>query len=935
MNILQRIGLLLFAFTVYVSSLSGQILDINPVFPTIDDTITVVYNATEGNAALVGVSPVYAHAGLITSQSTSPTDWKHVQGNWGTADPKVLMTDLGNNQHQIKYHIKTFYSVPNGVTVNELAFVFRSADGGTVGRSADGSDIYYPVYEAGDFHVAILKPTETSVIEANESLDISAAASDSAGLTLEITGNVEAQVDGKSISYSFSNATPGNYHVILIADNGLEVKKDSALIVVRGLVNIQNPAPEIIPGINYIDDSTVTLSLYAPGKDYVYLLGDFNDYQPNADFYMNLSADSSTFWLTINGLTPGEEYGFQYFVDGELRIADPYADKVLDPWNDPWITNDTYPDLKDYPVGLTSGIVSVLQTAQTPYQWQTSTWDRPDPEKMVVYELLVRDFVETHDYQTLIDTLPYLEKLGVNVIELMPIMEFEGNNSWGYNPSFFFAVDKYYGTKNDLKAFIDTCHSRGISVVLDMVLNHAFGLNSLVRLYWDGANNRPSPDNPWFNPEAKHPFNVGYDFNHESQQTKDFVDRVLAYWVEEYRFDGYRMDLSKGFTQTFNTDVGAWSNYDAGRIAILKRMFDELRTVDSSAYFILEHFANNTEEKELAEYGMMLWGNLVHNYNEATMGYVSTSNFNWISYQQRGWSKPHVMGYMESHDEQRLMYKNLQFGNSSGCYSTKTLNTALRRMEQAAAFFFTIPGPKMLWQFGEVGYDVDIDFNGRTGEKPIRWNYLENLNRRNLYDVYSALINLKTEYEAFSTDNYNLSLGGAIKTIKLNHSSMNVAIVGNFEVTQQSGSVGFQQTGWWYDFFKGDSINVTDVNMSFDFEPGEYHLYTDVRLEKPEQTLSVRELLSNGPELKVYPNPFTVSTNIAFELAEASDIEVSVITLNGQYLGKLTDSKFFPAGKHEMNWNGQLENGQIIPSGMYFLNIKTEKGFSIARLVKN
>ena len=110
--------------------------------------------------------------------------------------------------------------------------------------------------------------------------------------------------------------------------------------------------------------------------------------------------------------------------------------------------------------------------------------------------------------------------------------------------------------------------------------------------------NRPAADNPWFNQDATHPFNVGYDFNHESLQTQKFADRVLAYWLTEYRFDGYRMDLSKGFTQVNNpSNVGAWSAYDASRIALLKRMYDEMRTVDSSAYFILEHFADNTEGK--------------------------------------------------------------------------------------------------------------------------------------------------------------------------------------------------------------------------------------------------------------------------------------------------------------------------------------------------
>ena len=113
---------------------------------------------------------------------------------------------------------------------------------------------------------------------------------------------------------------------------------------------------------------------------------------------------------------------------------------------------------------------------------------------------------------------------------------------------------------------------------------------------------------------------------------------------------------------------------------------------------------------------------------------------------------------MESHDEERLMFKNLTYGNSSGSYSIKNFNVALNRMKLAGAFFFTVPGPKMIWQFGELGYDVSIDFNGRVGEKPVRWNYLGDDRRTNLYKVYAALTKLKTDYEAFSTTNFTLDV---------------------------------------------------------------------------------------------------------------------------------------------------------------------------------
>jgi 1,4-alpha-glucan branching enzyme len=142
---------------------------------------------------------------------------------------------------------------------------------------------------------------------------------------------------------------------------------------------------------------------------------------------------------------------------------------------------------------------------------------------------------------------------GITTIELMPINEFEGNDSWGYNPSFYKAVDKAYGSENDLKEFINACHERGISVLFDIVLNHSFGQSPLLSLYWDSVNNRPAEDNPWYNVQSnfENPdLQWGYDFNHESEDTRIFFNSVLDYWIEEFHFDGYRFDFTKGLSNT-------------------------------------------------------------------------------------------------------------------------------------------------------------------------------------------------------------------------------------------------------------------------------------------------------------------------------------------------------------------------------------------------
>ncbi|MDP2362924.1 MAG: alpha-amylase family glycosyl hydrolase, partial [Ignavibacteria bacterium] len=439
-------------------------------------------------------------------------------------------------------------------------------------------------------------------------------------------------------TYNFvhSNFTVGAHTVKVVGIDTTNSVDSTSFMMFSNPAITNSPLPSgLRPGLNYTSTTTATLALFAPYKDFIYLLGDFNDWKVQTNYFMNrdsVTADSVIWWIDLT-LSPGLEYAFQYLVDGKIRIGDPYSEKVLDPWNDQYIPSSTYPGLKPYPAGKTERIVGIVQTAQSEYQWQAINYQRPAKEKLVIYELLVRDFSTQRTFQFLIDTLSYLKSLGVNAIELMPIMEFSGNLSWGYNPIYHTAVDKYYGTANRLKEFIDECHLNGIAVILDMVLNQADNLSPLAMMWWDNTNSRPAVNNPYLNPIAKHPYNVFNDFNHESTATKYFVDRVNEYWLTEFKFDGFRFDLSKGFTQTFNTDVGAWSAYDQSRINILKRMANQIWAVDPSAYVILEHFAANNEEIVLSNHQMLLWGNHNYDYNEATMGYAS--NFSGISYKNR------------------------------------------------------------------------------------------------------------------------------------------------------------------------------------------------------------------------------------------------------------------------------------------------------------
>ncbi len=910
-------------------SLSAQVIWTDPPLPTQATTVTVFYDASQGNGALAGTSAaVYAHTGVITDKSTGPSDWKFVQGTWGTDDPDVRMTSLGGDVYSITYNINTFYNVPVTDTVFEMAFVFRNAAGDVVGRDADGSDIYTQVFR-NELNVSIINPSsDLTILEPGEDLDVRVAGLLSDSLFLFDNDMLVQATDAPELDVTITPPSTGLHTVRAVAKSGSASVEQTRQYYVRPPVQIAALPPGVDHGVNIIDDSTVTLVLYAPFKDYVFVLGDWNNWQPGDEGYLFQDPDGETWWTTVTGLDPHAWQRYQYLIDGNLQLADYMAELVLDPNNDAGIPDASFPDIPEYPErGL--GYVSVFRIQEEPYVWNVTDFVKPAPGDLVVYELHIRDFLSKRNYQTVLDTLPYLQRLGINAIEFMPLNEFEGNESWGYNPSFHGALDKYYGTKNDLKRLIDTCHARGMAVILDMVLNHAFGQSPMVRMYWDS--DRPAINSPWFNQVAKHDFNVGFDFNHESPATQKYTKDMLRYWIEEYKFDGYRMDLSKGFTQN-NTlgNIGAWNAYDPTRVALWKDYSDYLWSVDPTAYMILEHFSDNTEERELANYGMMFWGNINHDYRNLAKG-SGSSNVSWGLYTSRGWNDPHLLSFMESHDEERMMYTNLTEGNTSEApdYNIRDLRIGLFRCELAAALFFPQPGAKMLWQFGELGYDLSINFNGRTGNKPVRWNYYEEHSRRRLFQVYSALINLRMDYpEVFGTTDFVASLAGIVKRINLNHPDMNVTVIGNVAVTEREGVPAFQHTGWWYDFFSGDSLNVTDLSASITLEPGAYHVFTDVRLAKPELLSGIGETPGPLGWTEIYPNPANPGAQFAvqFELGKTAEVTASILDLQGR-LHSTTPFGTLPAGMR-----GQTLQAPQQP-GMYIVELRSEEGVSTARLL--
>lgn len=907
----------------------------NPALPTDADQVVITFDATQGNAGLLNYTgDVYAHTGVITNLSTSDTDWKYVIADWTVNTSKAKMTYLGNNKFQITISpsIRAFYGVPAGETIQKLAFVFRNSDGSKQGKTSSNGDIFYTVYAQG-LSVDITNPTQDKPIyEHNSSISIQASSNNSSLLKLLIDNVEVSSTTSTSITYSYTASTYGKHWIKAIATYQTDKKEDSTYIVVRPPVTTEDLPNGLKLGVNRFGNDSIILVLNDPPalKSYCYVIGSFSKWMINDEYYMKRNTDGKYFWLTIKGLNPNKEYIYQYLIDGQLRLADPYCTKTSDP-NDEYISSTNYPNLISYPKDSTTGIASTFKINEEEYSWNTASFTPPQKRDLVIYELHIRDFVSGDYIKTVMDSISYLKKLGVNAIELMPISEFEGNDSWGYNPSFYFAPDKAYGTKNDYKAFIDECHSQGIAVIMDIVLNHSYGQSPMVQMYYNSSLSRPAANNPWYNQTSPNTsYSWGSDFNHASVYTKQFVDSVLTYWLTEYKFDGFRFDFSKGFTNT----AGDGSAYDASRISILEHYANTIWSVKHNAYLILEHFCDNTEEKELAQYynGIMIWGNMNYNYLEASMGWVSTSDFSWVSYKIRGWASPNLVGYMESHDEERMQYKNKTYGNSTNTsYDIKNTYIGLNRDKLAATFFLTVPGPKMIWQFGELGYDYSIDYNGRVGRKPIKWDYYGDYNRFLLFSTYAQLIRLKENFEVFKTSDYTISFSGAKKWIKLNGSDMKAVVMGNFDVTSQSYSIDFPTTGKWYEYFTQDSLDLSTTSANFNFNPGEYRLYTSKRIISHDifpEGIDDNSYSTGNSSIKIWPNPNNGQFIVSYNSKGNEIVTVSIFSIVGQkvYEQKVNESTL---GVNTTNIN--LDSN--LSPGIYLVRLQTGRQISTGKII--
>jgi hypothetical protein len=939
-------------FLAFVFNMNAQITT-SPSPVLADQPATITFNkAGTPLAAYNGI--IYAYVGV----TVNGTQWQNIKGSpiWGNnIQPQMTQTAPGANTYTLSItpDLFTYFGVSPANSITQICIIFRSAD-----ATLQTSDAFIPV---GAFQYNLSSPLLNSSSIINSGANQLITASNTNGVaTYNLLANGVTINTATTSNYSFTdtNITVNKNYELRVTQGNTTFTARFSVIINPGTNSAAMPSG-LVDGINYnpTDPTRATLVLNAPFKSFVYVAGSFNNWQPTSGFAMRRdSAPGSTrFFLELTGLTPGQIYAYQYWVcdvvnlpvgsPAIVKTADPFSTLVLSPFDDPEIqTLGVFPNLPAYST-IAPGQereVTVLQTGPNnlfSYNWSSATTNFVKPKKkdLVFYEVLIRDFDATRTYQDLINRIDYFKNLKINAIKLMPVMEFEGNMSWGYNTVFHMALDKRYGPPVKLKEFVDLCHQNGIAVILDIALNHVFGRSPLERMWmldsdndgWaNGTGPRTTTENPYINQVALHSYNVGSDLNHFRETgpggnlTNTYAIRTIQYWINEFKIDGYRWDLTKGFTnQCTSMDEGCTNGYRTDRVAKMKWYADNQWAADPLSLVIFEHLGTGgsaQEEVEWASYnrvgnqgGIMQWRKMTDPYANLLKG--NATNLAAVTD-----PSDRMIGYAESHDEERVVYKAL---NEAG-QTVGNLDKVLQRLPAMGSVLFMVPGPKMIWHFGALGWDDSlflcsngtVQFNDgcKLDTKPQpQWaeNWLQNPARANVYNQWARQIDLRIREDVFENGQFawNFSQVGRPRLDVWTSTSPTPSLSYVFVLTNFSDSTynvpgGFPFTGNWVNLMDNTTLNVTNQNQNVSIEPGGYRIFGNQQ--------SALDIVNNEfRSLALYPNPtsgsFTINGLVSkvdvysvtgqlvksFNSISAENYQFDVNDLNrGVYLVKIVDA---------------------------------------------
>ena len=623
-----------------------------------------------------------------------------------------------------------------------------------------------------------------------------------------------------------------------------------------------------------------------------------------------------TWWIELD--LPGGEYEYEYLLINGNRIADPFSRR------------------------LTNGKTRIeigpggISTADD-FIWSSNDYIRPSLDTLIIYELHVDDFSAQGNGQgtflDVIDRLDHLKMAGINAIELLPITEFPGTHSWGYDPQLMSAVEENYGTPEEFMRLVDEAHSRGIAVIIDLVWNHIkstspiweiqpdYDLNPYIKLHTD------------LNPnEAEGSWGM-LDWDHFNTNTIDYINKVNKIWVDEYRVDGFRFDAMYMIgwdMQQQEYGIPAWST--------------ELRNHDPTIYQIAEHLPSNPwliENTDLSSgWHDSFHDRLLNDVHGQSLSTMSIMRQIVGLHEYSDWGDPYnsrtqAVKYMVSHDEQSILQEMVTFNSYS-------IEEARSRDKFYATILFTSLGIPMLFQGQEFGLQTGWDDDNNNGNyddeklqyRPVDWSLLNTDIGQSHLEHYSKLAKLRKSnpafYEGTFYDLYRYTSQKVIvygyKDESPNNNDDQVVVVANFSSLERTiENVPFLSPGIWYDALNPTNEITIDENSYYD----EYSIpaksaivFTnrDYQLAIPSSNESVPDQFEL---VECYPNPFNGKLNIRYHINNVSDIYATIYDLSGKVI-KSFESETKNPGQHQLIWDTKNNNGNAVATGLYFISLSSK-----------
>lgn len=534
----------------------------------------------------------------------------------------------------------------------------------------------------------------------------------------------------------------------------------------------------------------IEFTLFAPYNQGTSLIGSFSNWE---EIPMKKGEDG--YFRTSIELEDGV-YQYKFRVQSKSWFFEP----------DQWVNvNDPYATDIDNPTQNSVLQIKHGERIVDTYVWQHDDKPLPPDHELVIYEMHVGDFSGGEDdpyargkYKHVIEKLDYLCDLGINAIELMPLKEYPGDYSWGYNPRYFFATESSYGSTEGLKHLIDECHVRGIRIIIDGIYNHSEAESPLTQIdhdYWYYHSPR-DPDNNW-GPEFNYEH---YDENLDVKPAWKFIGDTVRFWIQEYHIDGIRYDASR---QIGNYDFMGWIVQETKKVAGMKPFYNVAEYIpdtpsitnvdgpmdgcwhDSFYHCVVPHICGDIFDLE----------RLKDVIDCKRQGYMGATN---------------VVNYIANHDHQRLMVelRNREIFDEE----------AFKRVKLGVALLMTAIGIPLLWMGEEFG-----EYKPKTPESAkIDWTLLGNELNSGLCEYYKGLINLRKNNHALYTENIDFFHENAEAKVlgytRWNDEGSRVIVVANFSDNFLAGYhiPNFTEAGKWHEWTRDYDLEVGENGLMFD-----------------------------------------------------------------------------------------------------------------------